>query len=121
MKMGQMVYYVMMALVYVLVRTMLLVTNVPNVLQDIGTFLHVKIVPVIRMGLSTVLVIPQVGSVHVLIMLVGINVMLVQLDGMVSQAVKNVFVTLLVPWIPVVPMMVEFVHVIQDIQELNVI
>ena len=40
------------------------------------------------MGLSTVLVIPQVGSVHVLIMLVGINVMLVQLDGMVSQAVR---------------------------------
>ena len=40
------------------------------------------------MGLLTVLVIPQVGSVHVLIMLVGINVMLVQLDGMVSQAVK---------------------------------
>ena len=108
--MVQMVYYVMMALVYVLVRPMLLVTNVPNVQQDIGTFLHVKvnkniptktkmfysspsliflkIVPVIRMGLLTVLVIPQVGSVHVLIMLVGINVMLVQLDGMVSQAVK---------------------------------
>ena len=41
--MGQMVYYVMMALVYVLARTMLLVTNVPNVQQDIGTFLHVKV------------------------------------------------------------------------------
>ena len=40
------------------------------------------------MGLLTVLVIPQVGFAHVLIMLVGINVMLVQLDGMVSQAVK---------------------------------
>ena len=40
------------------------------------------------MGLLIVLVIPQVGFVHVLIMLVEINVMLVQLDGMVSQAVK---------------------------------
>merc|ERR1719270_2370898 len=119
--MGQMVYCVMMALVYVLVRTMLLVTNVPNVQQDIGTFLHVKIVPVIRMDLLTVLVIPQVGSVHVLIMLVGINVMLVQLDGMISQAVKNVFVTLLVLWILVVPMMPEFVHVTRDIQGINVI
>ena len=43
MKMGQMVYHVMMALVYVLVRTMLLVTNVLSVLLDIGTFLHVKV------------------------------------------------------------------------------
>ena len=40
------------------------------------------------MGLLTVLVIPQVGFVHVLIMLVGINVMLVQLGGLVSPAVK---------------------------------
>ena len=40
------------------------------------------------MGLLTVLVTPQVEPVHVLIMLVEINVMLVQLDGMVSQAVK---------------------------------
>ena len=41
--MGQMVYYVMMALVYVLARTLLLVTNVISVLLDIGTFLHVKV------------------------------------------------------------------------------
>ena len=43
MKMGQMVYYVMMVLVYVLVRKMLLVRNVTNVLLDIGAFLHVKV------------------------------------------------------------------------------
>ena len=41
--MGQMVYYVMMALVYVRARTMLLVTNVLSVLLDIGTFLYVKV------------------------------------------------------------------------------
>merc|ERR1712141_935702 len=110
-----------MVLVYVLVWKMLLVANVTNVLLDIGAFLHVKTVPVIRMGLLTTLAMSQVDNVVVLIMFLGINVILVQLDGMVSQAVKNVFVTLLVPWIPAVLMMVEFVHVIQDIQELNVI
>ena len=40
------------------------------------------------MGLLTVLVTPQVEPVHVLIMLVEINAILVQLDGMVSQVVK---------------------------------
>ena len=43
MQMGQMVYYVMMVLVYVLVRPMLLVANVSSVLLGIGTFLHVKV------------------------------------------------------------------------------
>ena len=40
------------------------------------------------MGLLIVLVIPQVEPVHVLIMLVEINAIRVQLDGMVSQVVK---------------------------------
>ena len=40
------------------------------------------------MGLLTTLAMSQVDNVVVLIMFLGINVILVQLDGMVSQAVK---------------------------------
>merc|ERR1712141_436232 len=110
-----------MVLVYVLVWKMLLVANVTNVLLDIGAFLHVKTVPVIRMGLLTPLAMSQVDNVVVLIMFLGINAILVQLDGMVSQAVKNVFVTLLVLWMPAVLMMVECVQVIQELNVMPVL
>ena len=40
------------------------------------------------MGLLTILAMSQVDNVVVLIMFLGINVIVVQLDGMVSQAVK---------------------------------
>ena len=40
------------------------------------------------MGLLTILVISQVDNAHVLIMFLGLNVMFVQLGGMVSQIVK---------------------------------
>merc|ERR1719433_200207 len=107
-------------MVNVLVNPMSLDTNVSNVLLVIGIFLHVQNVLAIRMGLLIVLVISQVGTVLVLIMLVVINVIHVIMDGMISQAVKNVVVTLLVPQKLVVPMMVDIVHAILDMQELNV-
>ena len=76
-------------------------------------------------------VVMMVEFVHVFPMSLGINVMLVQLGGMVSQAVKvrhvinilrtflsileylqNVIVTRMVLLMPVVLMMLEFVHVL---------
>jgi hypothetical protein len=117
---GQMVYYAMIVMVNVLVNPMSLVTNVISVVPVTGIFLPVQTVPVIRVGPLTLHVISQVDTVLVLLMLVGINVMLVILDGMNIQNVKNVFVTLLVPRVLVALMMVELVHVILVMLELNV-
>ena len=88
----------------------------------------------------TILVISQVDNAHVLIMFLVLNVMFVQLAGMVSQTVKvrqgkivgeqfllsvkylqNASVTLMVLRVLVVQMMVEFVHAMLDTKELNVI
>ena len=53
-----------------------------------STFWYFKTVAVIWMGQLTILVISQVDNAHVLIMFLDLNVMFVQLGGMVSQTVK---------------------------------